>query len=188
MQAMLVAVGELGFVESSVQDAVDRTDLSRTRFYECFRSKDDCFDRAYRSEAGRLCGEILSAAHSETDWTSGVRAGIARLLRFAAENPARARALLIEGPHACGATSSTYDEVVERLSHAIDSARHGVGTQHAPPPLTARFIVATIESTVCGWLIGDSTLDAMSLLPGLVHFSVLYYLGEEAALRALDAT
>jgi hypothetical protein len=52
--------------------------------------------------------------------------------------------------------------------------------------LTAEFIVATIESTICTWLIGGSTSNIMSLLPGLVHFSVLFYLGEEAALQAMD--
>jgi AcrR family transcriptional regulator len=186
MEAMLLAVGEHGFVNTSVQDALDLTDLSRARFYECFRNKADCFAQAYETEAERLCRQVLFAAHSQTDWTSGLRAGLAALLRFVAEKPARARALLIEGLFACGPTSAKYDEVVERLSHAVDSVRHGVGTQHSPPPLTAEFIVATIESTIRTWLIGDSTSNVMSLLPGLVHFSVLFYLGEEAALQAFD--
>jgi AcrR family transcriptional regulator len=185
---MLLAVGELGFFDASVEDALVRTELTRARFYECFRNKADCFARAYAMEAESLCRDVLTAAHSRDDWVSGVRAALAELLRFVGESPARARALLIEGQHAGCPTAAKYDEVVERLSHAVDSARHGVGAQHSPPPLTARFIVATIESTICGWLIGESASDAMSLLPGLVHFSVLYFFGEEAALRALDAT
>jgi AcrR family transcriptional regulator len=188
MGAMLIAVGDLGFSGATVQDALDLTDVSRKRFYERFSNKGDCFARAYDIEAEALCRRILSAAHSAGGWVDGLRAGVSELLRFVADKPAAARALLIEGQHARGPTSSKYDEVAERLSHAIDSARHRVGTQHAPPPLTARFIVATIESTVSGWLLGDTASDAMSLLPGLVHFSVLYYLGEEAALRALDGT
>ena len=186
MEAMLIAVGERGLANTSVEDALDLTDLSRTRFYECFRNKADCFAQAFETEAERLCREILSAGHSHTDWTCGLRAALARLLRFVAEKPARARALLIEGQFAGGPISVKYDEVVERLSRAVDSARHGVGTQHSPPPLTAEFIVATIEFTICTWLIGDSTSNVMSLLPGLVHFSVLFYLGEEAALQAMD--
>jgi AcrR family transcriptional regulator len=186
MEAMLLAVGGLGFARTSVQDAIDLTDLSRKRFYECFSNKADCFARAYELEADRLCHRLLSAAHSAGDWVGGLRAGLAELLHFVADRPLPARALLIEGPQACGPTSSKYDEVAERLSHAVDSARHGDGTQHNPPPLTASFIVAAIESAVCGSLLADSAADAMSLLPGLVHFSVLYYLGEEAALRALE--
>jgi AcrR family transcriptional regulator len=188
MEAMLLAVGELGFANASVQDAIDHTDLTRKRFYRCFANKAECFARAYELEAERLSRTILSAAHSTGDWVGGLRAGLSELLRFVAETPLTARALLVEGPQACGPSSSKYHQVVERLSHAVDSARHGDGTQHDPPPLTASFIVATIESTVCGWLLGDSASDAMSLLPGLVHFSVLYYLGEEAALRALEET
>jgi hypothetical protein len=139
-------------------------------------------------EAERLCQEVLSAARAQEDWVDGLRAGLARLLRFVEENPNRAKALLIDGTQGRGPTTAKYDEVVKRLSHAVDSARHGVGTQHSPPPLTARFIVATIEATVREWLLGDSASDAISLLPGLVFVSVLYYRGEEVALRELDAT
>jgi AcrR family transcriptional regulator len=188
MEAMLVAVGELGYPEASVQGAVDRAGLTRARFYRCFRNKADCFSRAYEKEADRLSDEILSACQPGAAWPSGMRAGLAVLLRLAGENPVRARALLIEGPHAGEGTAAKYDEVVKRLSHAVDSARHGLETQHLPPPLTARFIVATVESTICEWLLGDRASDAMSLLPGLVHFSVLYFFGEETARRALEAS
>jgi AcrR family transcriptional regulator len=188
MEAMLVAVGRLGLERTAVQDALDLTRHSRARFYELFDNKADCFARAHDAEAERLCGEILAAARAEAEWARGVREGLRLLLRFVGASPPRARALLIEGRHAHGRTATKHEEVVGRLSQAVDSARRAVGTQHTPPPSTAKFMVAAVESAVCRWLGEGSGSDAISLLPGLVHFSVLYYFGEETALRALGET
>jgi AcrR family transcriptional regulator len=183
--AMLLAAGERGYLAASVQDAIDRSGLSRSRFYAYFANKEECFGRGCETAAMELCERILEAAAGEEAWPAAYRAGVTRLLRFVADEPLRARALMIEAPAAGGPASIAYERAVGRLTFAIDSARTPLDT-HAPPPLTARFIVATVESTVREWLTAGKGSTCMSLLPELVHVAVLYYFGEEAAQEAFE--
>lgn len=184
-EAMLLAVGEKGFAEASVQDSLDRSGVPRSRFYVHFANKEDCFARAYRVAAGKLCDEILAAAGRAEGWPARYRAGVAELLGFVSAEPLMARALLVE-PHAAGpAVAATYEGAVKRLTAAVDTARHQVDT-HSPPPLTARFVVATVEFTVREGLTGGKGDPCISLLPELVHFAVLYFFGEDAAQRAFE--
>jgi AcrR family transcriptional regulator len=185
MRALLLAVGERGYAKASVQDALDRTGVPRSVFYRHFENKADCFARAYEFEAERLQDEV-AAAGERSGWIAGLRAALSRLLGYLSEEPTLARALLIEGRGAGGPTLARYEVVVERLSHAVDSARREVGSQASPPPLTGRLIVAAIEAGAMAWLLDEQASDPLSLLPGLLHFSALYYFGEGTALEAFD--
>ncbi len=186
---MLIAVGELGYENATVQDAIDRTGLSRNAFYRHFKNKEECFEAAHREEADRLFSALRAAGYSEACWIDGLRAALRVLLGYVAESPTPARAILIEVHSARGAALDRYKEIIDALTHDIDLVRREVGSSHhSPPPLTARFVVATVESTIGACLTADIGRSAPSLLPGLVHFVVLYYLGEDAAESAMELT
>lgn len=187
LEAMLLAVGDLGFANVSVQDVIARAGTSRSAFYRHFRNKEECFARGYAMEAELLCENMLRAACSRAGWPNRLRVALAELLRFATDQPVLARALLIEAHVARGPVLVTFEKVVERLTHAVDSARNE-DSQHSPPPLTAEFIIATVQYSIQEWLRGDRREDGMTLLPGLVHFGVLYYFGEAAAQNTLGGT
>jgi AcrR family transcriptional regulator len=183
--AMLLVVGEKGYVSATVRDAVERSGVSRSTFYRHFANKEDCFGRAYEIAARRLCDCILAAAAEETGWPAQFRAGLEVLLRYVDAYPLSARALLV-GPHeAGGAATTAYEKAVRRLTLAIDRARSPIDT-HAPPPLTARFVAATVEFTVREWLIDDKGGTCISRLPELVHVAMLFYFGLEAAQEAIE--
>lgn len=189
LAAMLHAVGERGYDNASVQDAVDRAGLSRSTFYRHFKSKEECFALAYGQAAERLLEAMRSAGHAEATWVEGLRAALAELLGFVAERRWLAKALIGEVHAAGGAALAKYEEIVGSLAQEVDLARREPGASHySPPPLTARFVVATVEFTVCSWLASDSGVSAFSLLPDMVHSTVLYYLGADAARAAFEAS
>jgi hypothetical protein len=112
---------------------------------------------------------------------------MAELLEFCANQPALARALFVEAHAAGGAALAEHDLLMERLSHAIDSARREIPSRQAPPPVTATFMVGAIETLVRAKLMSDEPETAAEMLPGLLHFVVMQFFGEDAAWEEMTA-
>jgi AcrR family transcriptional regulator len=95
--AMLNAAAELGYLETNVQDVIDRAGVSRPTFYEHFSNKEDCFLAAFDTSAERLRKKVHSAARKGGDvWRDRVRYGLGALLRFSIREPDTARTLVVE--------------------------------------------------------------------------------------------
>src|SRR3954454_5687572 len=86
--AMLNAAAELGYLETNVQDVIDRAGVSRPTFYEHFSNKEDCFLSAFDTSAARLRNKVHSAAAKGGEvWRERVRCGLEALLSFASREP-----------------------------------------------------------------------------------------------------
>ena len=181
MEAMLAACGELGYRKVSVRSVLARYDGYRVQFYREFGSKAECYATAYEAEAERLCGTLLGAAAAEPSWREGLRAALRELARFACERPTVARGILVE-IHVAGEPALTKrEELFERLTRAIDSARRETGSRHSPPPMTAPFMVSAIEASVCAALERGDPGSFAAAVPELAGMVVGAYFGEEAA-------
>jgi AcrR family transcriptional regulator len=184
---MLLASGERGYEHISVQDVIERAGASRATFYKHFEDKEDCFAQAYREGGNWLFRRLTGLAKRQPTWREGLRAALAELLEFCGHQPALARALLVE-PHAAGgAALAEHDLLMERLSGAIDGARREISSRQAPPPVTATFMVGAIETLVRAKLMSDEPETAPEMLPGLLHFVVMQFYGEDAAWEELTA-
>jgi AcrR family transcriptional regulator len=184
MAGMLLLSGELGYRRATVRLVIERSAVPPSRFYRHFRTRAECFAAAQLAEAERLCGALLAAARAQASFQDGLRAALEELFRYVAEHPLQARATLREVYAAEGAALSGYEEVLERLSRAFDSARREtLGSRHSPPPGASSFIVGAIEEFVrfrvgrpdCLW----------AALPELMHLATAPYLGDRAAAREL---
>lgn len=188
IEAVLTASGERGYENIAVQDVIETAKASRATFYKYFEDKDDCFAQAYREAADWLYRRLSAVAQRQPSWKEGLRAAVAELLEFCANQPAIARALFVE-VHAAGGEALRHHEVLmERLSHAIDGARRENSSRQAPPPVTAAFMVGAIETLVRSKLMSDDPPEtAPELLPGILHFVVMQFYGEDAAWEELTA-
>jgi AcrR family transcriptional regulator len=187
LEAMLLVSGERGYERISVQDVIERAGASRATFYKHFYDKEDCFARAYGEAAGWLYQRLTGIAKRQPGWREGLRAALAELLEFCANQPAIARALFVETHAAGGAAIAEHDLLMERLSHAIDGARREIPSRQAPPPVTAAFMVGAIETLVRTKLMSDEPETALEMLPGLLHFVVMQFFGEDAAWEEMTA-
>jgi AcrR family transcriptional regulator len=187
LEAVLLVSGERGYEHISVQDVIERAQASRATFYKHFEDKEDCFTLAYRDAAGWLYERLIGTAKRQPGWREGLRAGMAELLEFCANQPSLARALLVEAHAAGGAALAEHDLLMERLSHAIDGARREIPTRQAPPPVTATFMVGAIETLVRAKLMSDEPETAPEMLPGLLYFVVMQFFGEDAAWEEMTA-
>lgn len=181
MEAMLIACGELGYRNVTVQDAIDRYGGNRVQFYKLFADKGDCYLAAYTTRTNRLCDQILGAASGGSSWRAGMVAALRELARFATQAPLVARGVLVEVHVARGPALHQREKVFERLSHAIDSARRETESRHSPPPMTAEFMVSAIDAAVSASLrIGEPNAFATEAMPELTWMISAAYFGEGA--------
>jgi AcrR family transcriptional regulator len=187
LEAMLLTSGELGYEQVAVRNVIERAQTSRATFYKHFEDREDCFARAYGEAAEWLYRRIDAAARRQPGWREGLRAGLAELLEFCANQPAIAKALFVE-VHAAGERAQAQRrDLMERLSHALDGARREIPSRQAPPPITSDFIVGAIDTLLAAKLLDGDGEHAPEMLPGLLHFVVMQYLGEGAAWEEMTA-
>jgi AcrR family transcriptional regulator len=186
MEGVLIAAGEVGYREASVRAILEHSGGHRAQFYEHFQSKEDCFAQAYAAWIERLCVSVLEAATTVPGWEAGVRAAIVRLFEFVAEQPAIARALLVEVQIAGEPALARHEAAIERLALAIDSARAEIPAEEAPPEATGVFVVGGIESCACEALSAGEPARVWDTLPELMHFAAGSYFGKEAAEAAFE--
>jgi len=187
LEAMLLTSGEIGYEQVSVRNVIERAGTSRATFYKHFEDREDCFACAYSEASEWLYRRLLGVARREPTWRAGLRATLAELLEFCANQPALAKALLIE-VHAAGKRPlAQRADLMERLSRALDSARREIPSRQAPPPITSGFIVGAIQSLLAAKLLDGDAERAPEMLPGLLHFVVMQYLGESAAWEEMTA-
>jgi AcrR family transcriptional regulator len=187
LEAMLLVSGELGYEQVAVKHVIERAGASRATFYKHFEDREDCFAQAHLGAAEWLYRRLIGAAKRQPSWREGLRAAMAELLEFCANQPQIAKALFVE-VHAAGEQAlAQRADLMERLSRALDSARREIPSRQAPPPVTSTFMVGAIDTLVCAKLMDCDGERAPEMLPGLLHFVVMQYYGEKAAWEEMTA-
>jgi AcrR family transcriptional regulator len=181
--AMLNAAAELGYLETNVQDVIDRAGVSRPTFYEHFSNKEDCFLAAFDSSAERLRKSVHAAARAGGNlWRDRVRCGLDALLHFASREPDTARTLVVEARAASETAVRRRVELLDDFARCLDEEAREL--LPAPPPrttVTASGIVGGVESLLYSRLCRQEYDQLEALLPSLMYFVVLPYEGHEAA-------
>jgi AcrR family transcriptional regulator len=179
LEAMLLTAGEKGYGRTTVREIAERARITQDRFHRRFGSKEACFARAYEEAAERLAAELLEACHEAPGWREGFRAGLTQLLRFVAEQPLTAKALLIEVRAARGDVWAAHQRQVERLTTAFDSVRDEPGARPDANPMTAGFVIGAIEEALSLEIAAGRAEGAQLLLNDLTHLAFLQLFGEE---------
>jgi AcrR family transcriptional regulator len=179
LEAMLLTVGERGYAKATVREVAERARITQNRFHARFGSKEACFARAYEKAAEQLVVDLLEACHAAAGWREGFRAGLAELLRFVAEQPLLAKALLVEARAARGDAWVAHQQQLERLIAALDTAREEPGARPGATPMTAGFMAGAIEESLCIELAAGRAAEVEHLLPDLTRLAFLQFFGEE---------
>jgi AcrR family transcriptional regulator len=179
LETMLLTVGELGYSKASVREVAERARITQDRFHRRFGTKEACFARAYEDAAERLGAQVLEACREAGEWRAGFRAGLAELLRFVAEQPLQAKALLLEVRAARGAAWEAHQRQVERVIAALDTAREEPGARPDSNPMTAGFIAGAIEESLSIEIASGRAEAATFLLDDLTRLAFLQLFGEE---------
>ncbi|HEX5984378.1 MAG TPA: TetR/AcrR family transcriptional regulator [Solirubrobacterales bacterium] len=184
--AMLNAAAELGYLQTNVQDVIDRAGVSRPTFYEHFSNKEDCFLAAFDTSAERLRKKMAGAARrGGRVWRDRVRYALEALLRFAAREPDTARMMVVEARAASTTAVRRRVELMDEFARCLQGQVEELLPEGGSYPLvTASGITGGIESLLYSRLCKQEYDQLEALLPSLMYFVVLPYEGHEAASEA----
>ncbi|MFL5834716.1 MAG: TetR/AcrR family transcriptional regulator [Solirubrobacterales bacterium] len=184
--AMLNAAAELGYLETNVQDVIERAGVSRPTFYEHFSNKEDCFLAAFDTSAERLRIRVEAAARKGGDvWRDRVRFSLQAILRFASREPDTARTMVVEARAASAPAVRRRVELLDEFARCLQAdAEELLPKPLSQTPMTASGIVGGVESLLYSRLCRQEYDQLEALLPSLMYFVVLPYEGHEAAKAA----
>jgi AcrR family transcriptional regulator len=183
-EAMLLTVGERGYAKATVREVAERARITQERFHRRFGGKEACFAQAYEEAAERLCADLLEACQGAANWREGFEAALARLLRFVAEQPLAAKALLVEVRAARGDAWLKHQELTDRLAAAFDGARDEPGARPSATSATSGFVVGAIEETLCLEIATGRSAEVERLLSDLTRLAFLQLFGEDDSAEA----
>jgi len=181
LEAMIEAVGEVGYTAASVGEVLERAGTARQSFYNEWANREACFVEAHRQAIGEFADRVVEAGSDAASWRAGLRAAMTRALELVIADPSRARALFIE-VHCCRPALPAYYETLDRFATELDRGREdGQGVEPEPPLRTGAIVVGGLEQIIRVEVIEGASENAWRILPELMHFAVLPYLGPQAA-------
>jgi AcrR family transcriptional regulator len=184
--AFVEILGEDGLDGASAGRVCKRAGISRRTFYELFDDREDCFAAVFDDAVERISGSVLGACAHERRWRARVRSALAALLGLFDEDPALARACLVETLRAGPVVIEHRRLVLDSLIAAIDRGREEVKGRAGPPQLTADSTVGGVLSVIHTRVLEEGSEPLVGLLNPLMAMIVHSYLGPVAARRELD--
>ncbi|MEA2493770.1 MAG: hypothetical protein QOJ29_1681 [Thermoleophilaceae bacterium] len=166
LDAVVVAVADKGFADTTVADIVALAGVSRRTFYEQFEDRLDCFLAAYVARAESVLESIEARVHElgpDASWRERLSAGLAAYLERLAAQPTSARVLNVDvlgaGPRAL--------ELRERVLDRFAEQYRGLGEKELQ-----RALVGGIAEMVQARLLAGEAELLPELLPTLERFAL----------------
>jgi len=177
MGAMLEAVGEQGYIATSVADVLTRAGISRRTFYEHFADKEDCYLQAYDHVAGILTAAVGEALAGQRRWDDSMRAALDLFLRTVAEYPSVARAMLVEVLAVGPAGVQRRDASVAPFQQFFEVARELAPAEAAIPETVSETLVGGIIETITTRVLRDEADRVPDLIDQLMFWGLVPFVG-----------
>jgi AcrR family transcriptional regulator len=163
LRAMGDVVAEKGYAAATVADVVRTAGVSRTTFYEQFRSKEDCFVDAYRDHVETLIAAVRAAVRATAgDWREQLRAGMRAYLSALAADRRFARTYVLEihaaGEAALDARAGALRRFADRYHATFEQARENDPGLREPSPDALLVLCSGTEQLVAERLRHDEPL------------------------------
>lgn len=177
------AVSEFGYSGTTIAHITRAAAVSRRTFYEHFAGKDECFVVAYEEVMSDLRERVSIAIEEHDEWAEGIKAGIAAMLEFLANEPNLARLCMVEALVAGPAVVERYDAAIQSFVPYFEKGREGRAPEvlERLSPTTEEALVGGMVSLISRRIIAGHTEELQDLLPDLVEFTLTPYLGSAEA-------
>jgi AcrR family transcriptional regulator len=198
LSAFVQTVARRGYDRTTIDDVLKLAEVPQPLFAEHFEDKLDCLLTALDeliAQTESALGESVGA--SATAWPKRVRLGLQTLLTALARNPDDARMALVECLSAGEPAVERLRDAVARCVPLLEEGREalsetGVGgsgqtdvedadPEHLPYE-TSEAIAGGIASIVHRRVLEDRTAELPGLLPDLLYFALMPYIGHRRAL------
>ncbi len=182
LDALVQTVARRGYEETSIDRVLAVAEVPRAVFEEHFEGKQDCLLAALDYLIEALRRVVRQAVAGQTSWPEQVRLGLQMLLTALACHPDGARVACIEYLAAGRPAIARMRDAIADFVPALERGRaEALETNHLPPQ-TSEAIVGGIAAIVGRHVFEDRTSELPELLPDLLFFALMPYLGQHWAL------
>ena len=182
IRALALVAAQRGYANTTVNQIINRAQMSATTFYANFEDKEDALMAAIEGAGAQLMAAIMPAFRRNADWPQAVRAAWGAFFNFLASRPSLAHLVLVEvyaaGPAAVGAREQALRPLEILLAE---------GRMRAPkvPWIADEAIPGGILALGYQQLRRNGPESLPSLAPVCTYLTLAPYLGpEEAAVAA----
>jgi AcrR family transcriptional regulator len=181
LEAATTVFAEQGYPETTVDDIVAAAEIGVGSFYALCSGKEDCLLRVYDQIVAEAKDELAAAVAGSSAWEDRICKGLRRALDLIAEQPHRARIVLIEIQTAGEPALERYNASLAEAARQLSAGR-GRADQAQWLPQSLEVIVANCVA----WLLhreifaGEATATP-SLFNEMAELALEPYLGEGRA-------
>jgi AcrR family transcriptional regulator len=181
LAAIAHEVAVRGYRATTITDVVKRASVSTRDFYEHFEGKEGCFLAAFDAVRDHLEAMVIDAIADQPDWPNEVITALRKVLDFFAAEPELARLCLVEPVSATPTIANRFRDAVLACVPALARGRAETTDGQGLPLSTEDSLLGGIVSLATRSILNGETDRLPTLLPDLVEFTFIPYLGAERA-------
>jgi AcrR family transcriptional regulator len=189
LDAFVRTVAREGYDRATIEEVLELAKVPEPVFYEHFEDRQDCMLAALDEQIRWIENTISERVEGSTGWSERVRLGLQALLEALARDPEGARLMLVEclsaGEPALARLRSAVASCVPTLDQGRDEPE-SADTDDLPPQISEA-LVGGIASILHRLALERNTDALPGLLPDLLYFALMPYLGHERALAAAES-
>jgi AcrR family transcriptional regulator len=191
--AMLEAIGEKGYVATTVSDVVGRAGVSRKAFYQHFANKEECFLATYDTIAKEARRRVARAFRDAEGRPDRLEVAIRAVFEAAMENPDAMRLAITEiiavGPAGIERRERAIIEYAQLIREGLlTSPGSSADAATALPDTTLRAMVGGLNRVLVACLYGSRRTKPLELVPELARWISTYHPLPEAFAANLKTT
>jgi AcrR family transcriptional regulator len=191
LDALVRTIALRGYDRTTIDRVLLAAEVPAPVFDEHFEDKQDCLLAALDELIARIEGAISGRIDGSERWSERVRVGLQTLLAAFADDPDGARVALVECLGAGEAAIARVRSAIAKAIPVLEIGRRGDGDARGSAPSTDHLPAQTSEAVVGGIasilhrrVLEGRTAELPALLPDLLYFALMPYLGHERALAA----
>ena len=188
---LVKSVADKGYSATTIADICALAKVSRSTFYKLFGDKETAYLAAYDVAHYELVDRVVNAQDYDANWNARMRATLSAYLQYNRDNPAAARALLVE-IHAVGAAAWARRDWGHEQFARMQKGLYRLRRQEQPglpelPDEVFLAVVAALEEMVSSHVRHDRTADMLQLLPRAMFLVEAIYGAGPHAIAELQA-
>jgi AcrR family transcriptional regulator len=181
LSAVIEAVAEHGYADTTIASIIAVAGLSRRTFYEYFKNKEDSFAAAYEASFSYLRQEIRAVEGTKKEWGRWVRSRIERLLEILASEPELAKFFLIAPPSVGEPASGRHHEAMRELVGELTAGAPKRGGKAAEDGTREQALAGGISRLVVRRLDDGEAEKLPELAPALSELVLRPFIGDAEA-------
>ncbi len=187
---LVQSIAERGYAATTIAHICGHAKVSKSTFYKLFGDMESAFLAAYELTHRELVRHIIEAQDFDSSWNARMRATLGAYLKYNRDNPAAAKAFLVES-HVVGAAAwSKRDwghQEFARMQKALYKQRRNEQADLPDLPLEVFLaVVAALEEMVSSYIRRDRAAEVMQLLPRAMFIVEAIYGASPQAVAELE--